>query len=113
MSPGRGAPVVATPASVSVVARTCAAADAWATALMVLGVDAGTKIAQRLGIEALFLVRDSEGTAQGVAVGRLFSGAPLAIVPPGALSRAASAVPDRHAPDTAHRVRAWLPDERR
>ncbi len=37
MDPRRGAPLIASPASVTVVARTCAEADAWATALMVLG----------------------------------------------------------------------------
>ncbi len=37
MDPTRGAPLIASPASVTVVARTCAEADAWATALMVLG----------------------------------------------------------------------------
>jgi thiamine biosynthesis lipoprotein len=35
MDPRRGAPLIASPASVTVVARTCAEADAWATALMV------------------------------------------------------------------------------
>ena len=35
MDPARGAPLKASPASVTVVARTCAEADAWATALMV------------------------------------------------------------------------------
>ena len=37
MDPRRGAPLAASPASVTVVAPSCAEADAWATALMVLG----------------------------------------------------------------------------
>ena len=73
MNPRKGAPLVASPASVTVVARTCAEADAWATALMVLGADTGAKLARQLGIEALFLVRDDSGRTRDVAVGPLFS----------------------------------------
>jgi thiamine biosynthesis lipoprotein len=36
MDPARGAPLAASPASVTVIAKSCAEADAWATALMVL-----------------------------------------------------------------------------
>ncbi|WP_439154397.1 FAD:protein FMN transferase [Yoonia sp.] len=61
MDPLRGAPVGSTPASVTVVARTCAEADAWATALMVLGVARGTALARAQGIDALFLLRDADG----------------------------------------------------
>ena len=74
MDPGRGAPLLASPASVTVIAPTCAEADAWATALMVLGVDAGTGLARRMGLDALFLVRNEPGDVQGIGVGRLFSG---------------------------------------
>lgn len=79
MDPRRGAPLVASPASVTVVARTCAEADAWATALMVLGKDRGAALARRSGLDALFLMRDVEGNARGVGVGRLFSEEPAAI----------------------------------
>ncbi len=47
MDPRRGAPLIASPASVTVVARTCAEADAWATALMVLGPDRGAALARQ------------------------------------------------------------------
>ncbi|MGN6451154.1 MAG: FAD:protein FMN transferase, partial [Brucella intermedia] len=60
MDPRRGAPLAASPASVTVVARTCAEADAWATALMVLGPVAGAKLAERLRLDVLFLMRDGE-----------------------------------------------------
>jgi thiamine biosynthesis lipoprotein len=73
MDPGRGAPLIASPASVTVVARTCAEADAWATALMVLGPDRGTSLARHRGLDALFLLRDDDGSARGVGVGRVFS----------------------------------------
>ncbi|MBN2905490.1 MAG: FAD:protein FMN transferase [Rhodobacteraceae bacterium] len=74
MEPRRGAPVLVPPASVTVVARTCAEADAWATALMVLGADAGAQVARRTGLDALFLVRDDTGGVRGVPVGGLFGG---------------------------------------
>jgi FAD:protein FMN transferase len=73
MDPARGLPAVTTPASVTVVAPTCAAADAWATAFMVLGAHAGAKIARQRRLDALFLVRDDEGSVRTVGVGRLFS----------------------------------------
>ncbi len=79
MDPRRGAPLIASPASVTVVARTCAEADAWATALMVLGPDKGATFARQSGLDALFLLRDDEARARGVGVGRLFSEAPAAI----------------------------------
>lgn len=73
MDPGRGAPVPASPASVTVVAKSCAEADAWATALMVLGADRGAPLARKHGLDALFLLRDDDGSARGVGVGRLFA----------------------------------------
>ena len=73
MDPARGAPLADPPASVSVVAATCAEADAWATALMVLGPGSGAALAGRIGLDALFLIRDGAGLRQ-VAVGPLFAG---------------------------------------
>lgn len=57
-------------ASVTVSARTCAAADAWATALLVLGETEGPALAQRLGIDAIFLVRSADGIRR-IEVGSL------------------------------------------
>ncbi|MFA6265131.1 MAG: FAD:protein FMN transferase [Pseudolabrys sp.] len=79
MDPTRGAPLIAPPASVTVVARSCAEADAWATALMVLGPERGTALARQRGLDALFLLRNDDGSARGVGVGRLFSEEPAAI----------------------------------
>jgi FAD:protein FMN transferase len=73
MDPNRGAPLIASPASVSVVAQSCAQADAWATALMVLGPEKGACLAEKHGLDVLFLLRDDDGSARGVGVGQLFS----------------------------------------
>jgi thiamine biosynthesis lipoprotein len=73
MDPRRGAPLTASPASVTVVARTCAEADAWATALMVAGVADGVAMAERFGLDALFLLRDAAGGVRALPVGRLFA----------------------------------------
>jgi len=71
MDPGTGGPLLRSPASVTVVARSCAEADAWATALMVLGPQVGGELAQRDGRDALFLMRESGGI-RAHAVGALF-----------------------------------------
>jgi len=71
MDPTTGAPLRSSPASVTVVARNCAEADAWATALMVLGAEAGHELAMRCGLDALFLMRDANGV-QTRTVGPLF-----------------------------------------
>jgi thiamine biosynthesis lipoprotein len=76
MDPRRGAPLLACPASVTVVARTCAEADAWATALMVLGPETGRQLASRLGLDVLFLLRDDGGSIHTATAGRLFSEGP-------------------------------------
>jgi FAD:protein FMN transferase len=75
MDPRRGAPLPAPPASVTVVARSCAEADAWATALMVVGPDAGGRLAPQLGLDALFLLREDHATVRAVKIGRMFAGA--------------------------------------
>ena len=81
MDPARGAPLLAPPASVTVIAPTCAEADAWATALMVKGVDAGATLAGQVGLDALFLTRDDTGVVQGIGVGKLFSSKSAATAP--------------------------------
>lgn len=75
MDPGRGAPLMASPASVTVIAPTCAMADAWATALMVAGPEAGASLARQAGLDVLFLLRDAAGGVQSIGLGRLMSGA--------------------------------------
>ncbi|MFN6925001.1 MAG: FAD:protein FMN transferase [Tabrizicola sp.] len=78
IDPASGAPLLSPPASVTVIAPTCAEADAWATALMVRGAEAGAMLAEKSGLDALFLTRDDAGDIKAVPVGRLFSGNPTA-----------------------------------
>ena len=61
MDAQRSAPVNNAVASVTVLAQTCMQADAWATALLVAGPDKGLAIAQRMGLDVLFLLRRAEG----------------------------------------------------
>ncbi|MDO8882704.1 MAG: FAD:protein FMN transferase [Pseudotabrizicola sp.] len=72
MDPARAAPLLSPPASVTVIASSCAEADAWATALMVAGPKVGSDLAEKHGLEALFLLRDSAGGVHAKGVGRLF-----------------------------------------
>lgn len=58
IDPRSGEPVAHSLAAVSVVASDAMHADGWATALGVLGVDAGHALAKRLGLAARFLWRD-------------------------------------------------------
>jgi len=76
MDPRRRAPVNNAVASVTVLARTCMQADAWATALLVAGPDEGLAMAQRMGLEVLFLLRRAEGLVE-LGLGRF--GLPTAL----------------------------------
>lgn len=58
MNPKIGAPTENGLASVSVLATTCMEADAWATVFMVLGEKSGPKMADILGMHAIFVLRD-------------------------------------------------------
>lgn len=60
MDPRGGAPLRSPLASVSVVAPRCMDADAYATALMVLGEQGGAALARRLGLDAFFVVREGD-----------------------------------------------------
>ncbi|SPF80254.1 FAD:protein FMN transferase [Pseudoprimorskyibacter insulae] len=57
INPRLGSPLTTSPASVTVLAEECMSADAWATALMVLGAEDGNTVARALGIKAMFLER--------------------------------------------------------
>ncbi len=61
IDPRTGRPVGHNLASVSVIADSCVEADAWATALNVLGPDEGVAVAEIQGIDALFIVRKDFG----------------------------------------------------
>lgn len=63
MDPARGAPLIAPPASVSVLAPSCMMADAMATALMVMGDKAGVAFANAHGLSALFLQRGADAVS--------------------------------------------------
>ena len=72
MDARRAAPVNNAVASVTVLARSCMHADAWATALLVTGPGEGLGLAQRMGLEALFLLRGPEGLVE-MGLGRFGS----------------------------------------
>lgn len=57
IDPRRSAPLTGGPAAVTVRADDCMTADAWATALMVLGPERGMALAESLGLEVLFAER--------------------------------------------------------
>jgi thiamine biosynthesis lipoprotein len=60
IDPRTGKPIRHNLASVTVVSDTCAEADAWATALMVLGEEQGMVLAEELGLAIYMLVKDGE-----------------------------------------------------
>lgn len=64
IDPRTGLPVDHLTASVTVVAPTCAEADALATALTVLGPEQGLLFAQQRQLAVLFIVRTAEGFAE-------------------------------------------------
>jgi FAD:protein FMN transferase len=62
LDPRTGRPITHALASVTVIHEESAAlADAWATALNVLGPDEGPALAERLGLAAYFLIRTEQG----------------------------------------------------
>jgi len=61
IDPRTGQPIEHKLASVTVIADRCSTADAWATALSVLGEREGVALAERLGLKAYFIVRDEDG----------------------------------------------------
>ena len=60
IDPRDGKPIIHTLASVTVLADTCAEADAWATALLVLGNKEGLDLANQLGLAVYMLARDGD-----------------------------------------------------
>ena len=61
MDPRAGRPLQGALACVTVIAPLCVDADAYATALMVLGEQAGHELARRLGLDAFFVSRVGDG----------------------------------------------------
>ncbi|MEM7351261.1 MAG: FAD:protein FMN transferase [Acidobacteriota bacterium] len=64
IDPRNGWPIRHRLASVSVVHAQCMVADAWATALLVLGPDEGWELAERENLAVLMLVREGEDFAE-------------------------------------------------
>ena len=58
INPRTAAPLENEVASVSVMAPRCMTADAWATALMVMGVEAGLEAARAQGFDVIFVLQD-------------------------------------------------------
>ena len=77
----RAAPVHNDVASVTVLAADCTCADAWATALLVAGAGEGLALAQRVGLEVLYLLR-REGRWVELGLGRFAAEAPGEAVGP-------------------------------
>ncbi|MCC7484882.1 MAG: FAD:protein FMN transferase [Burkholderiales bacterium] len=73
MDARRAAPVRNDVASVTVLARDCMSADAWATALLVAGPHEGLALARRMDLEALFLLR-RDGRCVELGLGRFAGG---------------------------------------
>lgn len=64
LDPRTAFPVSEELASVTVLHPTCLVADAWATALFVLGSEEGIQVADSQGLAALFTLRSNEGYTQ-------------------------------------------------
>jgi thiamine biosynthesis lipoprotein len=60
IDPRTGMPIRHKLASVSVIAESCAEADAWATALSVMGAVESKKLANQLGLAVYMLVREDD-----------------------------------------------------
>ncbi|RFP11705.1 FAD:protein FMN transferase [Duganella sp. BJB488] len=61
IDPRNGMPIANDLASVTVVHPQCVAADAWSTALTVLGCEHGLRLAERQGLAARFVARQADG----------------------------------------------------
>jgi thiamine biosynthesis lipoprotein len=61
IDPSSGRPIVHKLASVTILLPACVEADAWATALDVLGPEKGMALADELNLPALFIVREADG----------------------------------------------------
>ncbi len=64
IDPQTGSPITHRLASVTVLDPSAARADAWATALMVLGPEAGQQVADRQNLAAFFIIRSADGFAE-------------------------------------------------
>ena len=72
IDPASGRPVSHRLASVTVLADDCMQADAWATALLVLGPERGLELAEQLGLAALFIEHARDGSDGEASAGEAF-----------------------------------------
>jgi thiamine biosynthesis lipoprotein len=71
MDPRAGQPLSNCVAAVTVLMPTCMLADAWATALLVLGENHGVTVARQNGIDALFVLREGSRLREVLIPGQL------------------------------------------
>ncbi len=64
IDPRKGRPIAHKLASVTILSDTAMKADAWATALMVLGAEQGFNLAENKSIAALFIIKTDDGFAE-------------------------------------------------
>lgn len=69
IDPKSGWPVKNPPASVSLIADSCMTADAWATAMMVLGVQEGSRIAKKNNLSVMFQEVATDGQIKEASFG--------------------------------------------
>jgi thiamine biosynthesis lipoprotein len=67
IDPRSGAPIANNVASVTVVHEQAMAADAWSTALTVLGEEAGLRLAEQQGLAARFLLREGDALREAMS----------------------------------------------
>jgi thiamine biosynthesis lipoprotein len=67
IDPRSGAPIANNVASVTVVHEQAMAADAWSTALTVLGDEAGLRLAEQPGLAARFLLREGDALREAMS----------------------------------------------
>ena len=79
MDPATGQPLSNGLAAVTVLMPTCMLADAWATALLVLGEKDGIVLASKKGIDALFTLREGARLREVLVPGALLSDAGTAL----------------------------------
>lgn len=65
LDPRTGRPLIDAPAAVTVLHPSCREADGWATALTVLGPEAGLRLADELGLAARWLMHGDVGPGRG------------------------------------------------
>jgi thiamine biosynthesis lipoprotein len=71
LDPKTGLPVERSILSATVLAPRCTAADAWATAFMVMGYEQGMEIARSAGLDVMFIYTGDDGAKTSVASDRL------------------------------------------